>query len=234
MCTAVIYRNINKGFYGIGFNRDESYLRAGANVPNKYIDNNISAIYPTDGNFGGTWIGINQYNEIFALLNFYEVDTHHIKNSVSRGLLVKQLLHRQITLDDLSVPTLNKYHPFRLVTLSQEKTELLVWNGKEPKKEINIEPWFILGSSYTQGSKAEISRRKVFYEKFYKDNIEDKTDFYNISKKFLSCHEPSKSALSPCMHQFISHTVSQTIIIVDNGEPSFFYTDRQPCEKASF
>ncbi len=230
MCTAAIYRNTNQGFYGIGFNRDESYFRAGAKVPNQYIDNGVEATYPSDGNFGGTWIGINQYNQIFALLNFYEADTKKIDHSISRGLLVKQLLHRQIAINELSATTLNQFHPFRLLVPNQEQTEILVWNGKELTREIHTDAWLIVGSSYTQGQKAEVSRRKVFYENFYQEYLENGNAFFAISKNFLTCHEPSKSALSPCMHQFISHTVSQTIILVEKDKPTFFYKDGQPCE----
>lgn len=72
MCTAIIYRNKEKNILGLGFNRDESVKRKPSSLPQKIGNGPVYAISPLDGDYGGTWIGVNSSQEIYCLLNFYE------------------------------------------------------------------------------------------------------------------------------------------------------------------
>lgn len=231
MCTALIYRNINAQLLGVGFNRDESYFRKKAAMPQFHEHNGVSALYPTDGDFGGTWIGINQKGECFALLNYYEATLNRIEDSISRGLLVKSLLHQEIKMSSLNAKKLKSYYPFRLLNISLKETLVYTWDGDVLTKESDNRHWALFGSSFTQGTKAE-EIRNLYFDKYY-SSIVSQTNlpgFLEIAKGFLTSHLPEKSALSPCMHQEISHTTSQSIFEIFKNKAKLDYKNTQPCE----
>ena len=75
----------------------------------------------------------------------------------------------------------------------------------------------------------QLLERKIdsFMEEFLKNEI---TDFESISSAFLTCHLPEKGAKSPCMHRREAHTVSSTIISINQDKIKLLYKNQQPCE----
>ena len=92
MCTSLIYRDIQKNTFGVGFNRDESVKRKPSLHPKKVQYNGIEYLCPIDGDYGGTLIGINSNRVVYAILNLYEAQLKIIKNPTSRGFLTQKLL----------------------------------------------------------------------------------------------------------------------------------------------
>lgn len=232
MCTALIYRDVNAGKFGLGFNRDESVKRKPAKGPVLEVKKDITVLAPVDGDYGGTWIGVNSNREIFALLNLYEAELKLLRNPTSRGLLVKSLLFGEIAIGDIEAGYLKQYYPFRLIKVSGEETGIISWDGVQLIHEKNSEDWKVLGSSFTQGPKAEAERKKIFDENF--SSLKEKTPFDELSRDFLSSHLPEKGALSPCMHRRDARTVSQTIISVVANSVTMEYKNGQPCEIDGF
>lgn len=231
MCTALVYRNHGIGEFGIGFNRDESYLRKPALAPLSYTESGLSILAPRDGDFGGTWIGVNSSGEVLAILNYYEAPIRSIDRPISRGLLMKNLLEQKKNFFSITKESLNDYHPFRLLYINLMKTILLSWNGQEIKKEESKADYTIYASSAILGSQSEVIRSKSF--EGYK-NDQYFSDFFQLSSGFLSAHIPEKGVESPCMHRDIAHTVSQTIIKVHSGLARLWYKVGQPCESNQF
>ncbi|EMJ90808.1 NRDE family protein [Leptospira alstonii] len=230
MCTAIIYRNPDRKIFGIGFNRDESVKRKPSLAPTKLGSGPVFAIAPLDGDYGGTWIGANSSGEIFCLLNFYEATLKLLRNPTSRGLLVRSCLLSEVKPESLKSEDLENFYPFKLLKITLEKTEIFVWNGKEFTATLYRDRFQILGSSFTQGFKAQISRETVFQKNFLPNNPLDAKEFLNLSKTFLTSHLPEQGALSPCMHRRDAHTVSKTEIVLQEDQYTITYQEGQPCE----
>ncbi|TGL63457.1 NRDE family protein [Leptospira sarikeiensis] len=231
MCTSFIYRNPSKGILGVGFNRDESFKRKPSLSPQLLESSSGKAIAPIDGEAGGTWIGISQTGEIICLVNFYEATLKLLRNPVSRGLLVRSVLLGERTPESYSVSELEKYYPFKLFRVQKEKTEIFIWDGNSYKTEMDSETFAVFGSSFTQGPKAQISRRETFDSHFRPSELPDAQDFIHMAKSFLSSHLPEQGALSPCMHRRDAHSVSRTVITLDRASVYFSYKNSQPCEE---
>lgn len=92
------------------------------------------------------------------------------------------------------------------------------------------ESFQILGSSFTQGLKAQISREAVFREYYLPKTLPNMDEFLKLSKDFLTSHLPEKGALSSCMHRREAHTVSKTEIVLQENKCMITYQEGQPCE----
>ncbi|RHX92588.1 NRDE family protein [Leptospira stimsonii] len=230
MCTAIIYRNKEKKILGLGFNRDESVKRKPSTLPQKIGNGPVYAISPLDGDYGGTWIGVNSSQEIFCLLNFYEATLKLLRNPTSRGLLVRSCLLNEVNPDQLKEEELVNFYPFKLVRITLEKTDVFVWDGKDLVVKTDQETFQVMGSSFTQGPKAQVSREAVFKEHFLPRNLPDAEEFLLLSKNFLTSHIPEKGALSSCMHRRDAHTVSKTEVVLTEKLLTVTYQDGQPCE----
>jgi uncharacterized protein with NRDE domain len=68
MCTVVYIPNNNGTSYFASL-RDESPLRPKASIPKINDENEIKFLSPVDAYAGGTWIGVNDYNNVIILLN---------------------------------------------------------------------------------------------------------------------------------------------------------------------
>ena len=227
MCTSLIYRDIAKKEFGIGFNRDESIKRKPSLDPAEESLNGIKTLYPVDGDYGGTWIGVSSKNKIYALLNLYEANLKILRNPKSRGFFVKNLLKEEIDFDFFTKENLLIYYPFRILEITLERTQILSWDGESVNILQNQENWKVIASSFVLGKEAEEVRSKTFMEEFLNKEI---TDFESISSAFLTCHLPEKGAKSPCMHRREAHTVSSTIISIKQDKIKLLYKNQQPCD----
>ncbi|AVQ10396.1 NRDE domain protein [Leptospira santarosai] len=230
MCTAIIYRNPDRKIFGIGFNRDESVKRKPSSAPTKLGNGPTFAIAPLDGDYGGIWIGVNSSKEIFCLLNFYEATLKLLRNPTSRGLLVRSCLLNEVKPESLKSKDLENFYPFKLLKITLEKTETFVWDGKEFTTASYTDTFQILGSSFTQGVNAQISRESVFRENCVPKVLPEADEFLKLCENFLTSHLPEKGALSPCMHRRDAHTVSKTEIVLQDNEYTITYQEGQPCE----
>ncbi|MBE7413443.1 MAG: NRDE family protein [Leptospiraceae bacterium] len=233
MCTSVIYRDLENQSIFLGFNRDESVKRKKAISPSIEKINDVEVLCPKDGDYGGTWIGVNSTGEIFAILNFYEAQLKILRNPVSRGLLLRSVLFKEIALDGIDAQGLVKYYPFRIIKINYSTVMLFEWNGESIHTQEDAGKWQVFGSSFTLGKKAEIERRRLFEEKFLPD-IKNFQDMENTSIRFLTSHIPEAGALSPCMHRREARTVSQTLITLRKNVVSMKYKNSPPCETEEF
>jgi hypothetical protein len=227
MCTSIIYRDILNSEFGMGFNRDESVKRKPASDPLEENSKGIKILYPVDGDYGGTWIGVNSKNKIYALLNLYEANLKILRNPTSRGFLVKNLLKEEIDFGFFSKENLISYYPFRILEVTLENTRILSWDGETVNLVQNCENWKVIASSFVLGAEAEDIRAKTFADEF---SNKDSMDFENTFSAFLTCHIPEKGAKSPCMHRREAHTVSNTIISIKQNKIKLLYKNQQPCE----
>lgn len=224
MCTLII--NINEG---IGFNRDESYKRKSSQFPQEFIRGEIRAIFPIDGDFGGTWIAANSRGRIYALMNYYEKRSPAI-NTTSRGLLV-----REMALGNLTEPSeYANYQPFKLYVFARGGSpQKFIWDGESIIKEVLQGEWLIAGSSALMGEAADKTRKGLFEKQFLDNKDWLNKSFREKAEMFLKSHDPEKGALSPCMHRQDAHTVSMTVISFIGKGVDLHYKAGNPCENGS-
>ena len=86
MCTVTWTRS--ESGYELLSNRDEKVTRAAALGPRILERGGVRFIAPIDGDFGGTWIGANEFGLSLCLLN----GAGPSRGRTSRGLLVLDLL----------------------------------------------------------------------------------------------------------------------------------------------
>src|SRR6266496_5302779 len=95
MCTAS-WTYQQDGYYLL-FNRDEKRTRKGASPPRLLTRDGVRFLAPADGDFGGTWIGVNEFGVSACLLNGAnltgtEIRAGSSRGGRSRGLLLLHLL----------------------------------------------------------------------------------------------------------------------------------------------
>ncbi len=212
--------------YELFCNRDEKRSRAAAIAPRLACRDGVRYAAPVDGDFGGTWISVNEFGVTLCLLNG---PGHRTDARVSRGLLVAGLLTAaslaevERRVDGADLPA---FLPFTLAVLERGgPPAVLVWDGKAVVR--SSEPPMPLVSSSFDREGVEQSRRKEFRHKV---DAAGKLDA-GVLSGFHESHGLGPSAYSPCMHRADAATVSFTRVRVTAGEATMLYTPAAPCRR---
>jgi uncharacterized protein with NRDE domain len=162
MCTVVFIPNNSKPY--IASIRDENPNRPSALIPTTYNNNCINAIYPKDITGDGTWVGANEYGHIIVLLNGgFKNHERKQKYEKSRGLIVKDMLHHQLPVDNWESYNLNNIEPFTLVVWQNGSLYQLVWDGAAKHLQIlDQNKAHIWSSSTLYNSDAKLYRKNLF------------------------------------------------------------------------
>jgi hypothetical protein len=216
MCT-VSWSQSSDGGYQLFCNRDEKRTRKAAIAPQLRTTGGTRFIAPLDGNFGGTWIGVNEYGVAVCLLNRYD---RAAPGQVSRGLLVIDLLSSRSAAEAIqsaATRDLPQFSPFNLVALEPAlPAALCVWDGKLSRVFLDAGAFLPLASSSRDQHGAEQARRRAFKEA---ESLEH----------FHRDHLDGPSAYSPCMHREDAETVSFSLVNVGPSEISLSYSPGPPC-----
>ncbi len=184
MCT-VTYIPINKTDFILTSSRDVPFAREKALFPKKYLENNVEITYPKDGRASGTWIGHSSKNRLICLLN--GGFKNHVSKKLyrkSRGVIVKELLCKDVISSALSEINLDNIEPFTLVivdwnasiNLATSNLQLIefVWDGSE-KHLKNLKQKNHIWSSSTLYSEETKQLRKDWFAKWklknYKSDV---------------------------------------------------------------
>lgn len=212
------------------FNRDEQLSRPAALPPQVDTIGDTQVLLPVDPQAGGTWISVNEYGVIVALLNSYQDSDRlrHLKadqpnkKPVSRGLLVRDLsvyhnvaaAHQALQALDLSV-----YEPFTLFVLDRESALKHYWNGQQC--EVTDAPPFYASSGFDS---AGVIRTR-------------QQDFNNLSapdmttlRKLHYSHHHADGAYNVCMHREDAATRNFSAISVTKDMITFDHTSGAPCQ----
>lgn len=109
----------------IGFrlvcNRDEQHHRADATAPRWREVGGVRAIWPTDGEAGGTWISANELGLVLCLLNMNPMPAPGVpEGTISRGKIIPGLAMLggvEGVLAGVRGLELDRYAPFRLLAV---------------------------------------------------------------------------------------------------------------------
>jgi len=202
--------------YCLGMNRDESRLRPIAFQPEVRRTPDGFAVYPSEPG-GGTWIGMNDSGLCLALINWYKVPTLPLRRTMSRGIVVKEMIQSR-TVGQLSsflrrLP-LEEMPPFRLIGISPREScvQEFRWDQNRVTRLRHrwaARHWFSSGLDEEQ---AEITRREVCRRAW---NESDAGELGWLRRLHRS-HVPERGGFSICMHREEAFTVSYTEIELCN------------------
>jgi len=221
------------GGYWLLFNRDERRTRAPARPPELAALHGVSYLAPTDGDFGGTWIGVNHWGLTVALLNRYEdAPVDPSGGAVSRGLLLRSLLDAPSAvalvarLESGAGDGLRDYRAFTVVTTDRGGSiQLADWNGQTLEASRGA-PGMVRTSSGRDQRAAERVRSEVLA------NIVGAKGEITIERlrEFHASHLPERGPFSVCMHREEAETQSFTEIDVWHDEAVLRYVAGPPGE----
>ena len=216
--------------YALYFNRDERLTRAPALPPARADLNGVAYLAPTDGDFGGTWIGVNEHGVTIALLNRYaETPTEPGPGRVSRGLLVRSLLDARTAgraIDRLAPGTLGRYQPFTLAAVDPGREVLITgWTGTLLLRALVERPGMIRTSSGRDQAEAERIRGATWHDMLGPDSVTRE-----LLDRFHRSHDPERGPFSVCMHRPEAATRGYTVISVDPHRVELTHVEGAPCE----
>lgn len=210
------------GGYHLLCNRDEKRTRGIAHPPRVFEGAGVKYLAPTDADFGGTWIAVNEHGISLCLLNGSSRPAQR-----SRGLLIPELIWIR-SIDDcvflLRHSDLSPFAPFVLLMLEPGGPATVgIWDGAQLAVDLDARAP-LTSSSYDPDG----VRRERLLE-FARLKPVDPASLY----RFHASHTGSSGAHAPCMHRSDAETVSFSEVIVRNGEIRFHYLPTAPCARAA-
>ncbi len=230
MCTASWHHH--RG-YSLNFNRDELRSRKIAEGPEIQCLDGVRVIAPRDGNFGGSWISVNEYGVSLALLNRYEDAFQGNEQAIrSRGLLLMDLApiaNLAVLRSEVRKMSLYCYRPFTLLALaSGHPATIVTWNGLECSVSAYGESEMPLVSSSYNTREVIAARQSHYRNLFVPRQKEDE----NLLVDYHRSHHPQAGPYSTCMHREDAATVSFSRIEVNQDSIRFAYHPASPCSEA--
>jgi len=224
MCT-VSWLHEDDG-YQLFCNRDEKLSRAPALPPRMHERNGVHYVAPVDGNFGGAWIGANEFGVSICLLNGAKRCVETRGGGVrSRGLLLPELLCAASVADVNSrVRNLDllPYYPFTLAVLEPgQHTSVIEWDGLEKVIVPDGDRYLPLVSSSFDPEGVRKRRREEFARRL---DAAGKLDA-SVLLTFHASRGRKADAYSPWMRRPDARTVSFSWIQVKSREVEFLYVN---------
>ena len=216
--------------YTIYFNRDERLSREPGLPPEVHADGTTPYIAPIDGDFGGTWIGVNRHGVTSCLLNRYD-DTPYDPGParVSRGLLLTELLELAspaAVAERLDGSDLSRYAPFTIgVAARDSPLTLFDWNGQAIARSGAQAAGPVRTSSGRDQAEAE--RMRALTWESMRAVESEVTDALLL--RLHRSHAPVQGPFSVCMHREEAATRSLTVVTVDRRVARLDYYAGPPC-----
>jgi hypothetical protein len=223
MCTVSwLYQD---GGYQLFCNRDEQRTRRPAYEPQLLMHGAVQFLAPIDGDFGGTWIAVNECGVSLALVN----RARSSAAKLSRGLLPMSLIrsHSLSEVEEAIHNTeLSDFAPFALAALEPgSRVKLFHWDDRKLTTIHDADFHLPLVSSSFDPERVERERRDEFRR------LCDRPG--NLRPGTLlalhASHRPEYGPYSPCMHRDDAETVSFTWVTVGPAEATLYYSPGSPC-----
>jgi len=233
MCTLSFVPHTNG--YAVGMNRDELRSRPGAIAPRYFECNGLTAVYPSETS-RGTWIAVNAYGQLFALLNWHCAGARaYTARRRSRGEIIPQLIFDsdfRVAATILVSPRLTGILPFRLIGIYPKHRVISEWrwDGRRIRRSAFTwarQHWF---SSSLSDVQAEEYRRATSTVAASVGDLEGLDWLPHLHRS----HRPSCGPYSICVHRPDAVTVSYTGVVVNSRLISMRYIAGSPCEAAGF
>lgn len=228
MCTLSWRRNAEE--YELFFNRDELKVRQPAAPPQLHYCEGVRYLAPTDGDFGGTWIFVNEYGLAGCILNRYRDMTLDINKPqyISRGVLLSSLASadRQEKIKVfLENKNLKDYRPFTLVTFKMGcPIWKWVWNGASLDFDNCTDDTKPITSSSYQSIQVEEARIQCFKAMLKREKKVNALFLQNYHHSCISDNGP----YSVCMQRDDAETQSLCCIHVSIKSIRLRYAPKVP------
>lgn len=221
MCTASWLMTVDG--YELFCNRDERRTREPAFPPRLKELNGVKYLAPEDGDFGGSWIGVNEFGLSLCLLNHYPSTGVVAIQAVSRGLLLLSLMdcrsHAEIArrLEDASLVA---YRPFVLLCVEpRHAVAAYTWDGVGLS---NGEAQMPMSTSSFDSTNV-VARRKDMFAQVIRNGINAA-----VLEAYHKSRDPKGGAYSVCMSRDDAESVSFSRVRVTTGRIEFHYSPRSP------
>jgi hypothetical protein len=212
--------------YTLCFNRDERLTRAPAVPPAPHHSHGIQFLAPLDGDFGGTWLGVNEFGLCLSMLNRYSsAGYQHPDQPRSRGLLILDLIIHgtaREALTALEARDLEPFPPFSLVVVEPGlPARLACWDGRSLTAATHRAPGLVLTSSSVTEPEVAASRKATFasVERITEDTL------VHLHRS----HVPERGRRSICMHREDAETQSFSMIAVGGDAIQLMHVPDAPC-----
>jgi hypothetical protein len=232
MCTVTWIRD-EEG-YQLFFNRDERLARKAGIPPEIRIANGTHFVAPADGDFGGTWIAVNEFGISVCLLNGCALtgSAEAVRGCKSRGLLIPEIIAGN-SADGICARVLrgnlSDLSPFTMAVLTASgRPALIEWSGVTPTFVRDGDRFMPLTSSSYLPAAAREHRRASLEALRTKESIDTAA-----LRQWHASHEPSRGPFSVCMHRGDVQTVSFTAIRVAGTRAFIEYRAGSPCASAA-
>lgn len=223
MCT-VLYIPANDDTRYFVSLRDENPQRSKASVPTIITEEGINFLAPIDSFAKGTWAGVNEFGNIIILLNG-GLENHQKKTTYrkSRGLIVRELLAKEMPIAEWSFLDMTDIEPFTLIVSSENKLFQLVWDGGQ-KHRIMLDA----NKPYCWSSSTLYNNEiKTLRDRLFQDWIKTKPEITkeNISDFFNTFNDPNNGFF---VHRSATlQTLSYSFIEIKKEKAHYIYTDLQ-------
>ena len=206
--------------YCLFCNRDEKRTRKPAFLPRTMERLGVRFVAPIDADFGGSWIGANEFGLTLTLLNGPSATRGTFK---SRGLLLMELLSapsRREVASRIQGVDLHSFQPFTLASVEPGGASVLEWDLR------NLRPGTgkaLLASSSYDHAAANAARAADLRR------LSHTFDPQQTLRRLHHSHWPSPGAFSACMHRADAETVSFSEVRVSADTIEFLYSPAAPC-----
>jgi hypothetical protein len=212
-------------------NRDERITRGAGEPPELHEFRGTQAIYPSDGE-GGTWLGVNEYGIVLALLNWNNVisTSKTDRKTRSRGKVIPALIGSRCVTElrkAFQVSILEGMPPFRLVGIFPSEKQLQEWRWDSSQLESQLlqwesRHWFSSGLSDRQ---AEIVRGAATRE------AHSEPDAGSVAwlRRLHASHAGGPGPFSVCVHREDVKTLSYTEVILTPTTVAIEHYVGSPC-----
>jgi hypothetical protein len=233
MCTLSFIPHLNG--YGVGMNRDELRSRPCALAPRYFECNGVTAVYPSE-TLGGTWIAVNAYGQLFALMNWYSADTRTFTaKQRSRGEIIPQMIFDsdfRAAAPILVSSRLAGVLPFRLIGIDPTHRAINEWrwDGRRIRRSAfpwTRKHWFSSSLSDVQAEEYRCATCTVAASERDPEGPDWLRDLHRS-------HRPFSGPYSICVHRPDAVTVSYTEVLVNSRLISVRYVAGSPCESTGF
>ena len=227
MCTVSWVHH--PGGYHLLMNRDEKRTRAAGFGPRIEARGGTRYIAPADGDFGGTWLAVNEFGITVCLLNGAGPRCAAAR---SRGFVVPELIGAEsaagaaLALRQLD---LTPYAPFTLAILEPDACPIVSdWDGRVLAIDGDAALRMPLISSSFDPDAVRARRLAEFQCRTRSGRIDSAVLYW-----FHASHGLQAGPYSTCMHRPDAETVSFSWVTVNSGHIRFFYSPAAPCRVAA-
>jgi hypothetical protein len=220
--------------YQIFFHRDERRERRPALPPEIRRRGGTRFIAPLDGDFGGTWIAVNEFGLSVCLLNGFPAPDRPAPDGrreyTTRGCLpLEAIEHPSPSLVPAMLHSLDldRFRPFVLVTFAPGGAGSVArWSGVSLDVDDGRAAEQPLVSSSFFTGEVRRNRTAVFADL---RRLRAGSDPTSMHLAFHRSHHPTAGAHSPCMHRPEACTVSFGHVRVDDERVHVSYVPHSPC-----